>query len=317
MLSVIGAGCGAQRAAPAVVPSPTAAAAPAEVRVRVAGTVVRVALEAYVAATALSEITPVSESADTVARIYDVQTIVARSYALAHLGRHRAEGFDLCDTTHCQLYEPARLASSRFADEVRRATARTAGRVLTYGAGPASPANPHSPIDALFHADCGGHTTSPQQVWGTAGLPYLRPESDEVPTVKHRAWSLTLTRFDLAKALDAETRTAVGDRVKSVVLEGTDSSGRVSRVTVSGTDRRVTLRSDDFRNVVNKRLGARAVMSTRFRMSRSPNGADYVLNGTGFGHGIGLCQVGALAHARRGENAADILAAYFPGARLR
>lgn len=286
-------------------------AAPGEVRVRVAGKVVTVAVEDYVAATALSEITPVGESPDTVARIYDVQTIVARSYARAHLGRHRAEGFDVCDTTHCQLYEPARLGSSRFADEARRATARTAGRVLTYGAGPAKP------IDALFHADCGGHTTSPQQVWGTAGLPYLRAESDEVPTVKHRSWSLTLTRFDLAKALDAETRTAVGDRVKSVVLEDTDSSGRVSRVTVSGTNRRVTLRSDDFRNVVNKRLGARAMMSTRFRMSRSPNGADYVVNGTGFGHGIGLCQVGALARARRGDDAADILAVYFPGARLR
>ena len=58
-------------------------------------------------------------------------------------------------------------------------------------------------------------------------------------------------------------------------------------------------------------------MSTRFRMSRSPNGADYVLNGTGFGHGVGLCQVGALARARQGAEAADILAAYFPGTRLR
>ncbi len=306
-LSVIVAGCGSQRTAPAVVPSPPAATAPQEIRVRVAGKIVGVPLEDYVTATALSEMTPVGESADTIARVYEVQTIVARTYALAHLGRHRAEGFDLCDTTHCQIYEPARLASSRFAGEARRATTRTAGRVLTYGT---------SPIDALFHADCGGHTTSPEQVWGSVSFPYLRPEPDDVPAVKHRSWSLTLTRFDLLQALDADRRTAVGDRLKSVVLSDADTSGRVTRVTVTGSDGRVTLRSDDFRNAVNKRLGARAIMSTRFHMSRSPNGADYVLSGTGFGHGIGLCQVGALARARRGAEAAEILAAYFPGTRL-
>lgn len=275
---------------------------------RVAGQIGNVSLEDYVTATAISEITPVGETAETVSRIYDVQTIVARTYALAHLGRHRAEGFDLCDTTHCQVYEPARLATSRFAEEARRATARTAGRVLAYG---------NAPIDALFHADCGGHTTSPQQVWGTAGFPYLRAEPDDVPALKHRTWSLTLTRFDLLKALDSEARTSVGKQLKSVVLEDTDTSGRVSRVTVSGSDRRVSLRGDDFRNAVNKRLGARAMMSTRFRMSRAANGADYILSGSGFGHGIGLCQVGALARARRGAEAPEILATYFPGSVLK
>lgn len=276
---------------------------------RVAGVIVNVPLEDYVVATALSEMTPVGETPETVARIYDVQTIVARTYALNHLGRHQAEGFDLCDSTHCQVYEPGRVTTSRFAAQARAAAARTAGRVLTYGA-------TAQPIDALFHSDCGGHTTSPEQVWGSAGLPYLRPEPDDVPSVQHREWSLTLTRFDLLKALDLERRTSVGSQLKSVVLDGTDTSGRVSRVIIAGSAARVTLRSDDFRNVVNKRLGPRAIMSTRFRMSRASNGADYVLSGTGFGHGIGMCQVGALARARRGDDAADILAVYFPGARL-
>ena len=179
--------------------------------------------------------------------------------------------------------------------------------MLTYGG---------SPIDALFHADCGGHTASPEQVWGSGGFPYLRPEVDDVPALKHRTWTLTLTRFDLIQALAADRRTAIGDRLNSVVLDGTDSSGRVSRVTITGSDGRVALRSDDFRNAVNKRLGARAIMSTRFGMSRASNGADYVLNGTGFGHGVGLCQIGALARARRGVEAPEILARYFPGARL-
>ncbi len=300
------AACGGQHSVPAVAPSQPVAAAPLQIHVRLAGQIVSVPLEEYVVGTALSEITPVGETLETVARIYEVQTIVARTYALNHLGRHSAEGFDVCDSTHCQVYEPGRLTTSRFAAVARAAAARTAGRVLTYG-------SPAQPIDALFHSDCGGHTTSPEQVWGSTGLPYLRPEPDDVPSVQHRTWSLTLTRFDLLKALDLDRRTSVGDQLKSVVLDGTDTSGRVSRVIISGSAARITLRSDDFRNAVNKRLGARAIMSTRFRMSRASNGADYVLNGTGFGHGIGMCQVGALARARRGDTPADILAVYFPG----
>lgn len=283
------------------------AAAPRSITIRVAGRVTAVPFEEYVAATALSEFTPVGASAEAVDRIYEVQTIVARTYALAHLGRHRSEGFDLCDSTHCQLYEPSRLGSSRFADAARRAAQRTAGQVLTYDG---------APIDALFHADCGGHTSSPEQVWGTAGLPYLRPATDDVPSVQHRTWTLTLTRADLIKAMDAERRTAIGDQLRSVLLDGTDSSGRVARVTVNGNNAQVVLKSDEFRAIVNRRLGARAMLSTRFRMWRATNGVDYELEGTGFGHGVGLCQMGALARARRGDAVATILATYFPGARL-
>ena len=96
--------------------------APATLRVRVNGTTQRVRLSDYVVGTTLSEITPTGESATTVARVYEVQSVVARSWALAHLGRHRADGFDLCDETHCQLYQPDRLRTSSFA---RAASGRT------------------------------------------------------------------------------------------------------------------------------------------------------------------------------------------------
>ena len=131
------------------------ASLPRDLKVRVAGRIVNVAFEDYVAGSAISEVSPTGESTATIDRVLDVQTIVARTYALAHLGRHRADGFDVCDSTHCQLYEPARMGTSRFAPDVRRAIARTAGAVLTYGG---------RPIDAVFHADCGGHTASSDQV---------------------------------------------------------------------------------------------------------------------------------------------------------
>lgn len=298
-------GCGSVRPpAPLVAPVAPLAGFPRELKVRAAGRIVTVPIEEYVAGTAISEVTPVGESPRTVDRVYDVQTIVARTYALAHLGRHRAEGFDLCDSTHCQLYEPARLGTSRFTGDVRRAVARTTGQVLTYGA---------RPIDALFHADCGGHTSSPEQVWGTDPLPYLRAEPDRAPALTHRTWAVTLTREQLRAALNADPRTTIGRSVKSVVAAPMDSSGRVTGIEVSG-ERRVDLRGDEFRAVVNRALGPKVIPSTRFSIHAV--GASYVLKGTGYGHGIGLCQLGALARARRDTPTETILASYFPGATL-
>ena len=304
----LAAACGTARpAGPLVAPVASVAstiAVPTELKIRVAGRIVSVALEDYVAGTAVSEVTPVGESARTIERVYDVQTIVARTYALAHLGRHRADGFDLCDSTHCQLYEPARLATSRFAGDVRRAGFRTAGQVLTFNA---------RPIDALFHADCGGHTTTPELVWGTPPLPYLRAEPDQAPALTHRSWTVSLTLEQLRIALNADARTAPGKRLTSISADPNDRSGRVTGIEISG-DRRIDVRGDDFRAVMNRTLGAKGIQSTRFSIKAT--GTTYVLTGTGYGHGIGLCQQGTLARARLETPTETILSGYFPGARL-
>ncbi len=298
-------GCSSARpAAPVVAPVAPVVGAPRTLRVQVAGQIVTVGTEDYVAGTAISEVTPVGEAPDTVDRVYDVQTIVARTYALAHVGRHRAAGFDLCDSTHCQLYEPGRLRTSRFSAEVRRATRRTEGQVLTYGG---------RPIDALFHADCGGHTSSPELVWGTAGRPYLRGEPDRAPALTHRTWTVTLTREQVRTALNADTRTAVGRSLKAIVADPLDTSGRVGGLLITG-ERQLKIRGDEFRAALNRTLGPKGIQSTRFRIRAT--GSSFVLSGTGYGHGIGLCQLGALARARLNTPTETILAGYFPGAAL-
>lgn len=289
---------------PRVAPGALAATLPRELKVRVAGRIVSVAFEDYVTGTALSEVSPVGETASTVERVFDVQTIVARTYAVAHLGRHRAEGFDLCDSTHCQLYEPQRLGTSRFAGDARRAVARTAGTVLLYNG---------RAIDALFHADCGGHTASPEQVWSTAPVPYLKSEPDRVRNLTHRSWNVTITREQLRAALNADTRSAIGRTLTSFDVSAPDDGGRVARVVVTG-DRRIELSGDDFRAIVNRTLGIRSLQSTRFSLETTR--AGFVLTGTGFGHGVGLCQLGAMGRARLNTSVTEILAAYFPGARV-
>jgi peptidoglycan hydrolase-like amidase len=135
------------------------ASVPQYVRVKPApnGRIVRVALEDYVRAAILSEFAPPSGDSADIEHMLEVQAVIARTYATAHIGRHEREGYDLCSTTHCQLYQPSRLKSSSWAPLAEQATAHTAGMVLWYGNGPAS---------ALFHADCGGHTSAAVDIWG-------------------------------------------------------------------------------------------------------------------------------------------------------
>jgi stage II sporulation protein D len=277
---------------------------PSTIRVSVAGRVVAVPLEDYVLGSALSEVAPVGDSGTTVDRIFEVQAIIARTYAVAHLGRHAAQGFDLCDGTHCQLYQPGRLATSRFAPAARAAVTRTAHEILTYEGRPA---------EALFHSDCGGHTAPADTVWGGSPVPYLVGAPDDVPGDVHRHWQFEVTTAALRQALNADPRSAIGARLDGLVILGHDSSGRVEQLELKGQHTQI-VRAEQLRAIVNARLGDRALQSTRFIIRHV--GTTWTFSGTGFGHGVGLCQVGAAARARRGDGLQAILSSYFPGARL-
>jgi stage II sporulation protein D len=292
--------CGPDRARMPGVPSPDV---PQRLRVQVAGRVITVALEQYVLGAVLSEVIPSGESEETAATIYEVQSIIARSYASAHLGRHGREGFDLCDKTHCQLYEPNRIQTSKFAPVARKAVVATSGRILRHG--------PRI-VEALFHSDCGGRTTTPVDAWGGAKLLYLPERADDLPQGTHRAWQFSATSQEWASILRRDPRTDPGGPLRNLSVTRTDSSGRASEVEISGAELR-KVSGSVLRTVVTAARGDRSLMSTRFSVSRTANG--FRLAGTGFGHGVGLCQVGAIARARRGDSVAEILAHYYPGAR--
>jgi stage II sporulation protein D len=277
---------------------------PKEVRVRVGGRVVSVALEDYTLGSAIAEVHPLNESVATVERIYEVQAVLARSYAAAHLGRHRAEGFDLCDGVHCQLYEPARIRTSRFAAVARTAVQRTAGVILAYA---------RRPAEALFHADCGGYTAAADAIWGGPAVPYLEPARDDPPAAAHRSWTRVVPVDELRSALNADSRSRVGATLGGLDVRQRDVSGRAIEVALGGAQAPV-LRGEDLRAILNQRLGDKAIQSTRFTIRRS--GRTYVFQGTGYGHGVGLCQLGAAARARRGEALDQIFATYFHGASL-
>jgi stage II sporulation protein D len=277
---------------------------PHEIRVRVAGRITSVPLEQYVLGTALSEVSPVGEPPATVERIFEVQAIIARTYAAAHVGRHGREGFDLCDDIHCQLYEPKRIGTSRFTDVARDAVQHTRGQILEYDG---------KPIEAVFHADCGGYTADASQVWSGPALPYLAGGPDDLPAGAHRTWETSLSADQIRKACSVGSTTAIGKRVTNLRVVDRDRSGRVLTIDVQGA-RTVRLRGEQLRTLLNDAFGVRTLMSTRFTVTRA--GQTYTFTGSGYGHGVGLCQVGAATRARRGESIDEIFAAYFPGASL-
>ena len=276
---------------------------PRSIRVQQAGQVRAIPLEEYVLGASLSEVTPAGESAAVAARVFEVQAIIARTYAAATPGRHRSEDFDLCDTTHCQLYEPGRLTTSSYAAVARAAVTRTAGRILRFNGRPA---------ETLFHADCGGYTTTPRDAWGGPALPYLPAAPDDVPGRPHRAWHLVATDGEWADMLNRDPRTRMGGRLRDLRVVSRDSSGRATLIEIAG-NRSVRASGATLRAVVSGVRGPRALLSTRFDISRTP--AGFRLDGTGFGHGVGLCQLGSIARARRGDSAETILGHYYPGAR--
>src|SRR5687767_7335930 len=152
----------------------------------------RVALEDYVEATIISEYAPEAAQAEGVDGMLAVQAVISRTYAIANLNRHAREGFDLCDSTHCQLYQPSRLRTSRWAAAAAGAVRRTASGVLWFGAAPAA---------ALFHADCGGRTSDAADVWGGPSRPYLVGRRDDLPLVTHATWTHLEKRDALRAAL--------------------------------------------------------------------------------------------------------------------
>ena len=267
-------------------------------------TVIRmVPVEDYVRATTLSEFAPASGDTSLVERMLEVQSIISRTFALTNRGRHAADGYDLCSSTHCQIYEPGRLQTSRWRGAAETALAKTRGAVLFYDSQPA---------EVVFHADCGGHTAAAEDVWGGSGRRYLLARPD--PEAGHVKWDYSIPIAQARAALNKDARTSVGQRLDAVQIEKRDKSGRALIVHLRGT-RDVTVSGEDLRRVLTQAFGERSIRSTLFEVRRT--GDRLVFTGRGFGHGVGLCQAGALARLRKGDSPDAVLEYFFPGVRLR
>lgn len=227
-----------------------------------------------------------------------------RTYALRNLKRHEREGYDFCSTTHCQRYTFIESSESRSVSEaMRRAFTETAGEVLLDENGQLA--------DAYFHAACGGMTADVETLWGSDGRPYLRGVRDDYcASMPHRQWTDVIPSARLAEALRSDSRTDTGARLSNIVVSKQDRTGRAELITLEG-ERRLVVRGWDFKIIVGRALGWNVLKSSRFEVTRS--GPNFIFRGSGFGHGLGLCQEGAHVMAERGSPYRQILDYYFPG----
>jgi stage II sporulation protein D len=164
----------------------------------------------------------------------------------------------------------------------------TRGQILTYEL---------SPIEAYFHASCGGRTES-----GLAALnrdlPYLKSVDCPCAHTASMRWSLWLSEPEIE---------GVFHQHGPISVESRSSTGRARRVHVGGR----SLDAVSFR----ERVGYDRVKSLSFDVEKAANGA-FLLSGKGYGHGAGLCQWGAKAFADQGLDYRRILAHYYPGTEL-
>ena len=229
--------------------------------------------------------------------------ITVRSYALKNLGRHATDGYDFCSKTHCQRFVVREPGMNELDSRVSAAVRTTEGQVLL---------DDHAqPIDAYFGASCGGETANIRNLWGASPTSYLRGVRDQYCDAgPHAKWIDTISGADLQRALQSDARTDVGNRLDQIAVTKRDETGRAEFITLDG-ERRKTVRGWDFKIIVGRVLGWNVLKSSRFDIARS--GSTFIFRGSGFGHGLGLCQEGAHVMAARGASYEKILEKYFPG----
>lgn len=262
---------------------------PPAVRVGVAGggdyAVRSVEIEDYVAGVLMGEAARDSDPA-----VLQALAVAIRTYALKNLNRHGADGFDVCDQTHCQVWRRPTAATTS-------AAAHTAGQVLTWRGSLAT---------VYYSASCGGHSQIPSSVWpGAEDPPYLPSRADD-GCGGDPEWTATLRATDIERTLRAG---GYRGSLRRIRVTARDRSGRVSRLGLDGLSPS-SIGGPDLRMA----LGPTQIKSTAFdvRLERE----TYVFGGRGYGHGVGMCVIGATKLAARGESAEALLARYYPGATL-
>jgi stage II sporulation protein D len=289
---------GAVRSNHPVTQSPLLPASPSAVRVHLVreNMTKKMSLEDYVLGVVAAE-----GSTEDQPDALKALAIAVRTYALKNLGRHRTEGHDFCTTTHCQRFmDPA---SAQLRSSVVAAVRETGGLYLRD--------EKQQLADSYFSASCGGVTANMQTLWGAKAPSYLRGVLDEYcATMPHHSWTDVIPSAQLLKALRRDTRTDPGATLNDVIVTRRDATGRAESITIGGEHRR-TVSGWDFKIIVGRALGWNLLKSSRFEIARA--GTDFIFRGSGFGHGLGLCQEGAHVMAQRGANYSRILAKYFPG----
>lgn len=265
------------------------------------------------------------------------QAVVAKNYTITNYNKHKADGFNVCATTHCQVYG----GYSAEQEKTNRAVDLTEGIIMTYNS---------SPAEGYFHASSGGRTESIGNMWNYS-LDYMVGVDDKYSLgTPYDNWQVSFTPEEIRTAL-LKKNIDIGSIVGLKILK-TSENDRVMELGVLGTKGMYTLKKDNIRSTLgssklkntyftlqnssisrtyssnntlisNKKLDGTfsdmdSFFSYRFGSSNQEfvSAGTYVFLGKGNGHGIGLSQYGANNMAKQGYNFEEILKHYFRGISL-
>lgn len=279
----------------------------------------QVVLESYLLGVVPHEIGRVGEELFEAAK---AQAVAARTYAINYMGRREALGFDVFATVQDQVYGGVTAEH----DPVSRAVIETAGEILTFGG---------EPIEAYYHSTCAGVTASIHEVWPVEGpRSYLTSVSDIDPATGE-AFCRSSNRFRWTERWPVPQFTGVlNASLADSLAPGTDSvgvlhdlrllertpSGRVGALALATSVDTFVVGRDRVRWIFRAPRGG-LLNSSKFdvHLHRDATGrpVEVVATGGGWGHGIGMCQVGAMGRARAGHDYRAILEAYYTGAEVR
>lgn len=279
----------------------------------------RLDLESYLLGVVPQEIGNVGEELLEAAK---AQAVAARTYTIRHMGRRDTLGFDVFATVEDQVYGGVEAEHG----PVSRAVRETAGEILTYEG---------EPVQAFYSSTCAGHTASIHEVWPPEPpRPYLTSVSDIDPgsgeafcrSSNRFHWTERWSASEFAEILGetlSDSLTALSSPVATLrdlrVLERTPE-GRIRSLAVITTVDTVVVGGDRIRWVF-LRPGGGILNSAKFDVGvvRDAEGRPVEVQavGGGWGHGIGMCQVGAMGRARAGQTYRGILDAYYRGTSIR
>ena len=226
--------------------------------------------------------------------------VAVRSYALHFRPRH--QGFDFCDSTHCQA-----MNFKGVGPQAREAVEATRGQVLFYDNAPAA---------TFYHQNCGGMIAAAREAWPDHQEPYLKLHADPYCLrATPLPWRAEISRAQLQAILREQGFDVRAGWATMEVVSRTPS-GRALKVAFRGSGGSPQVVSaSSLRFAIGRSMGWNLVRSEVYEVETTSQ--SVIFKGHGAGHGVGLCQTGAEQMATEGKSYREILAFYYPGTALR
>lgn len=241
-----------------------------------------VEFETYLAGVVQSEI--YGQQSD----IFRIQAVISRTWALRNMKKHRADGFNFCDYVHCQAYQNRCVRP-----DIMLGTMQSSGETIVDADG--------NLIDTPFHSNSGGQTANSEDVWRTA-LPYLRSVQD--------TFSFRMRQSNWTKVIPKEKWLNYFSKTHKLNVQ--DADVRNTLLTFSQPQRQARILGVPLTRVRTDFN----LKSTFFSVSTDSKSGDVILNGHGYGHGVGLSQEGTIRMVSLGIAYDSIIRHYYTGAQI-